>query len=468
MTTKTFQLSDDYTNSLKTWERARDAYSGERALKRRTTTYIPKLTDQTDDEYDAYLARTYYFNSVKKTVRALAGMVTRRPAKIQPSRASEVLKKDKISKKGLRLNDFVGGFFKEALLMGRAGVLVDYGRDAFLAQYKTEDIYDVQYDNTGEKNRVWLHESKVDKDDLLLTNHYVRELILEDGVYKQKLYLMDNAGLTGELIETIVPEMNGIKFSYIPFYMVMFDFDELDDSLMLPLVDLGIAHFKQMADYKHLLHYASVPTLFISGIPDDIDENGKTTPPEIRIGSENALVASNPEANAKWISCDSAAANPIRNELQDIEERMGASAASLATSAVSRETATSAAQRNSGNTASVITLVRMMNSAITSALQVLMEWRYRISDDTRYDAPLEFTAAPIDAPMLLAMIAQYEKGLISLPQFLDNLERGEAMGETTAYEEEQRLRNPDPLPETPEERKADIETTSLAVDNNAL
>jgi len=57
----------DYDAALASWQRARNVIGGEDPVKAAGELYLPRLTGQSDDEYNAYRARASFFNATSRT-----------------------------------------------------------------------------------------------------------------------------------------------------------------------------------------------------------------------------------------------------------------------------------------------------------------------------------------------------------------------------------------------------------------
>ena len=444
-----------HTTHASIWAQLRACYAGEKTIKALGISYLPMLTDQTTVEYDAYVARAYFFNMVRRTVLSVVGMATRKPPRIKPSEANDLLEDEVVDNRGNNVLGFTTRLLMEATLMGRALILLDYceeeDKPVFLL-YKTEDIWTVERNRAGTVIRLVLHE-EVKRP--LQNHHYARELILENGVYIQNQYDLGNGTVSGVLDDSATPKKRGQTFDFLPAWLFDMEGEDAGESIITPLSALNLAHYRQVADYKHLLHYCSIPTLILTGVPDNVDENGVTTPPQIKVGAENVIILNNPDASGKWVGAGSDAATPIRNELNDLEGRMSSASISVAVSAVSRETATSSSQRNSANTASVTAIIREVNDMMSKALNEYVQWRWGSIDKIRYSAPLDFSANVLDGQTILALLAAYNGGTMSIESFLDNLSRGELLADSTPEEEMKRLLNPTELPESPAQKMAE-------------
>src|SRR6185369_16706168 len=76
-------LHPEYLSSLPDWLMARDILAGERRIKAAGEKYLTRLTDQSDDEYEAYRRRATFFNATARTAEGYLGLVYRRPPTIR-------------------------------------------------------------------------------------------------------------------------------------------------------------------------------------------------------------------------------------------------------------------------------------------------------------------------------------------------------------------------------------------------
>ena len=68
----------DYDANLVAWQRARDVFAGEDAVKSAAEKYLPRLDCQDDKEYLAYKNRAAFFNASARTADGFVGLIFRR------------------------------------------------------------------------------------------------------------------------------------------------------------------------------------------------------------------------------------------------------------------------------------------------------------------------------------------------------------------------------------------------------
>jgi hypothetical protein len=68
----------DYDANIAAWQRARDVFAGEDAVKAAAEKYLPRLDCQDDKEYLAYKNRASFFNASARTADGFVGLIFRR------------------------------------------------------------------------------------------------------------------------------------------------------------------------------------------------------------------------------------------------------------------------------------------------------------------------------------------------------------------------------------------------------
>lgn len=197
------------------WQKVRDVIAGQREIKRKGATYLPRLNKKQDTEaYAAYLSRAVFYNMTAQTVNGMIGQIFRRDPKydnlpktiVWTTKALKARLDSRFAKDGTGSINFTKTTVGEQIALGRFGVLVDCPAvesntpDAYVVGYTAENIMDWRWSEINGRyqiSRVLLREF-VRKNDARYFSPYTydslyRELILEeqdDGafVYKQRVY----------------------------------------------------------------------------------------------------------------------------------------------------------------------------------------------------------------------------------------------------------------------------------------
>lgn len=264
------------------WKKLRDTYDGERAVKD-ANTYIKQPSGMDDDLFATYIDNATYYNMTARTVGALVGTVFKRNPIISnlPEKLVEKLKK--ISIRGQTFRTFSKNAAKEIIHMGRYGILVDRtaSGDPYLTGYVTEAILDWDVKIIGDREtltRVVLMEVQVvetPQNGGTYTRQYApkyRELVLENGVYKQKIYKTFPEGtqtpspVKAQPDEVIIPTNRGKTFNYIPFVILGQDSNSFDieRSPMQDIADMNISHYRSYAQLEHGRFFTGTPVYWVS------------------------------------------------------------------------------------------------------------------------------------------------------------------------------------------------------------
>ena len=65
--------------ALTNWQRVREVIDGEDSVKAAGERYLPRVSAQTDDEYNSYRQRASFFNATARTAEGYLGLIFRRP-----------------------------------------------------------------------------------------------------------------------------------------------------------------------------------------------------------------------------------------------------------------------------------------------------------------------------------------------------------------------------------------------------
>ena len=115
----------DYIKALPMWEKCRDAADGQECVHAKGEKYLPKLSEQTPQEYKAYRERALFYEATGRTIDGLSGMIFRRPPKFEIPASVNYLETD-IDTSGTPLLAFCERTVEELLRTGRIALLADF------------------------------------------------------------------------------------------------------------------------------------------------------------------------------------------------------------------------------------------------------------------------------------------------------------------------------------------------------
>lgn len=437
----------EYNSNLAKWARCRAVVEGQDAIHAGKETYLPRIGKQDDDQYDAYRARARFFNASDRTVSGMNGLVFRKDPIVEPEgQAFE----DDVSHQGISLDEYASDVLRELLIVGRCGTLVDYptmtgsktvaqaeaeNATPMWAFYTAENIYDWSFsfiNNVYQLTRVMLFDG-VDSSGAKEIYNY-RELLLEDGVYVQKLYKADDVEADPVLFDTVMPNMNGKALGFIPFIIhgISGRMQKVDKPPLIDLFDTNIKHYQLKADHAHALHYVALPTPYAIGV--DSDESPDS------IGPQRIWNISNEGASVGILEFSGSGVGAIASELTTIETHMAQLGSRILAPEVNiNETATASEIKSMSENSTLSIIAGGTSKQLTKAWQWSLTWMGKQAEavDAFVELNKAFLPVTLAGSDLLAIVTSWQSGAISKPTMFKNLQRGDVIPDGATYEEEE-------------------------------
>lgn len=445
----------DYDKMLPKWKRCRDTMNGQDAVHEAGVTYLPRLKDQTDEDYNAYRLRAGFFNAVWRTISGLVGMVLRQPPVVEVPASVEFMLAD-IDLAGVPLNSFSQTVLEEALGLGRVGILVDCPpvkavgvatlADAIaqnirptMQLYRAESV--INWRVARINNVMALVLVVMEEDEEVIIDEWTvkrekrwRELALVEGIYRVRMFKRE-LDKDMQIGEDLFPAMNGVPMDFIPFQFI--GVDDLtagtDEPPMTDLVDTNLAHYRVTADYEHGCHFTGLPTPVVSGYV-------KSDPAEkLYIGSANAWVFPDPATTASYLEFSGQGLSALTDNLSRKEQQMAIlGARMLEPQKKGVETADTASIHRKGEESMLASVAQVVSMGIERALIWVTMWA-EAGEEAAFDFNHDFYPAPMSSNMLSTIMYAWQAGM---PGFSDQevfakLQKGEMISEGTTLEEEQ-------------------------------
>ena len=421
-----------------------DVLTGERAIKKKTTTYLPALdaamvqpidhndaaallkrqNDQT--RYSRYLERAQFISFTARICHALAGLgFLRDPEVSVPNELRALGFEENCTGTGVSLIQFAKHLVYEVLAYGRAGIWVDQGvrtedivtvadeQEANLVPYfvsaKAQDI--VNWYSSEKMVRLVVLKQQVetlDKFTVELADRW-RVLRLDNSGYVVEIYTDGTADDASKAEGTFAPEKsNGERFNYIPFRVCNAgsnEFNAVDTPPLMPVGNLNIGHYRNSADVEWSSFLAGMPILAITGLNNPkldaiIKAGGK-----VQTGSQSVLFLGE-GGDAKMVQ---AAPNALPRELA-IEkiQNMQMLGIELATNTGQVKTATQSLQESISRNSVLVSALKNVSECIADAMRdacqftgddpdsVVFELDTSFEDTEAQDAVAQAVAAPSD------------------------------------------------------------------------
>jgi hypothetical protein len=466
----------DYDRMLSVWKKCRDVIAGQRAMHEAGPTYLPKLKDESDNDYSARKARSDFFNGSWITVRAFVGMLFRKPpAKDVPGALDELLKD--VTMTGKEAEAFAKALAHEALVITRYGLLVDHpplpegvkpitvaAARAMrlrpkLALYTAESIDNWKEQEPGKPGQyamVKLCEEHPIPEDRFSHKTEKRWRVLdldEQGFYRQQVWRVNERGEDEQVGNDIYPLMNGRKMTSIPFKTYGADGEEavIDEPALIDLIEANVAVYQINSDYRHGLHFTGLPTPVISGYVKEGNE-------DIYIGSTKAWVFPDPNAKASFLEFSGKGLGELRQAIVDKKQEMAMAGARAIMDETNRvETATATQTKRNGENSALANVAITVSSSIEWALGVMAEWTDQAAGEITYQLNRIFLPVMMDAQTLTALIAANQAGKLSDEELFDKMQQGDVIDSEKKFAEHQaqvEIQNPAPARPTPKPGEA--------------
>lgn len=423
-----------YDANVVFWQRCRDAYEGEDAIKERGKAYLPRLGGQDDYEYGGYRTRAMFYEATGRTVDGFVGAIARKDPEITLPAKLEPLMEDATTD-GLSLPELIKRVCAEAMLIGRGAILVDFHDEQqrpYLALYTAENVINWR------KDRVVLTETVYEpdpEDDFKLNAiEQCRELRLDNGVYIARLWRRaknERGDLEWTIYKVLNPNNRGKPLKEIPLYWItpLGRTDTIVKPPLLGLVNVNLSHYRTSADLEHGRHFSGLPTLYVTGMDPE-------TAPQVHVGSTSALIIPEVAAKVGYAEFNGQGLGSLENALTEKEHMMAVlGAAVFADGKKGVEAAETARIRTSGETSLLMGVVQAAEACLTAALTAAAEWA---GAPAKIEVHLnrEFQDITLDPATLTGLVAAYQAGAITIEQLLYNLQAAEMLAPDTDLEEE--------------------------------
>lgn len=455
----------EYDRLSPLWKKCRDVIAGQEAMHAAREAYLPKLKDETEEDYCSRVKRSDFFNGTWITLRAFIGMLFRKvPAQDVPKAMEEHLKD--VTMTGKHVEAFAKALSHEALAITRFGILVDHpaamqdkdgkvvsitvavaeklGIRPKLALYTAETIINWRAQEAGKPGQyamlVLREEHPIGEDEFsheCETRYRVLDLVNgKDNkgnpttAYRQRLFRIGKDGKDEQVGGDNYPLMNGKPLEEIPFRTYGADGEEtdLDEPALIDLVNGNVAVYQINADYRHGLHWTGLPTLFLAGLDQDPDKT-------YYIGSAKAITATHPDAKAAFIEFTGQGLTEIREAIREKKQEMAmAGARAIMDETKQVETLGGTQIKRNGENSALANVAITVSSAIEWALSFFSKWAGQEAEIV-YQLNRDFMIAGLSAQDMAALLANVMAGKISDREYYEILQRHDVLDSEKPFEE---------------------------------
>lgn len=452
-------LHSDYQANIDDWLLCRHLVQGEREVKGHGALYLPMLSGQDTDQYNAYRKRAKFFNACDRTVEGLAGTVMAKLPSIKWISKDDTFLKS-VGPNGESLQQMLLSSLEEDLTTGRMGVLVDapdeednagdnpppYATIYFpenILNWKVEEI-----DGRLQPTLVVLKEMGEDEgaagDEFTCKEvEQIRVLSLEgDGIesyqYRVRLYQKKpkKDGAQGEMEwmsvqDTYPTRWGGKPIDYLPFKFcnTTSTDDEVEKSPILDLANANLAHYRLSADYRHGLHYVAMPTIWAAGF------DPATT--KLKIGAESAWITKNQDAKCGMLEMTGAGLSSMKDALEDDKKDMAVLGARiLEEQKAGVEAAATVQLRNASEKSVLGNVAASVSETWTTVLRWLAAWMGEDNKEVAVTLNQDYGTLQLDGMTMGQLLTSVQQGALSYEMWFYNLKQAQFIPDERTIEEE--------------------------------
>jgi len=420
------------------WILIEDLMEGTYGMRRKHRRYLPQEPREQDESYDNRLARSVCPPFYQRLERMLAGMLTRKPVRLED--VPDVIREQlfDVDLQGNDLNIFIYELARKMVRYGHVGILVDFPRgdaDAEITDANQLRPYWVTY--TPRDILGW--RSEIRNGAQQLTQLRLREIVcVEDGEYGEKyveqirvlrpgsyqIYRQDDTKGAYSLIAEGTTSLD-----YVPFATAYSNRVGLLESRppLEDIAELNLKTYQIQSDLDNQLHISAVPMLAFYGFP--------TSAEEVSAGPGEAIAFPS-DGRAEYIE---PAGNSFDAQYRRLEQ-LAAQINELGLAAVlgqklSAETAAAKAIDRSQGDSTMMVIAQQVQDAIDNCLRFHADYIGLPQAGASF-VNRDFIGARLESSEVLALLQLYTAGTITQKTLLDQLASGEILGDDFDVEEE--------------------------------
>jgi len=432
LTAKVSQVNDPnaaWRNQEPHWILLEDLIGGTYELRRRHRRYLPQEPREQDESYDNRLARSTCPPYYQRLERMLAGMLTRKPVRLND--VSDIVREQlfDVDLQGNDLNVWTYEVARKMVRYGHVGVLVDApaagenGRPYWVS-YTPREILGWRTeltDGAQKLTQLRLLEKVIVPDGLYGEKQMEQVRVLTPGAFE--LHRRDEKGAF-QIHDSGITTLDQIPFAVA--YANRVNFMESRPPLE-DIAELNLKAYQVQSDLDNQLHISAVPMLAFFGFPSSAEE--------VSAGPGEAI-AFPAEGNARYIEPEGKSFEAQFRRLEQIAAQIN----ELGLSAVlgqklSAETAEAKRIDRSQGDSTMMVIAQNMQDLIDNCLTWHAQY-LNISQAGSSYVNRDFLGGRLEPQEIQSLLALYTAGTITQKTLLDQLYEGEVLGDEFDVEEE--------------------------------
>ena len=410
------------------WTLIEDLLGGTFQMRSKHRKYLMQEPRELDESYDNRLARSVCPPYYIRLERMLAGMLTRKPVRLNDT--ADIIREQlfDIDLQGNDLNVWTYETTRKMIRYGHIGVLVDApasgaGGRPYWVTYTPRDILGYRTDMINGQ--------------VELTQLRLKEKVAEpEGLYGEKIVEQVRL-LTPDSFEIHRKNSKGVYVKHdegqmslgrIPFSVAYSNRFNLLESRppMSDIAELNLKAYQIQSDLDNQLHISAVPMLAFYGFPQNAEE--------VSAGVGEAI-AFPPEGRAEYIEPDGKSYEAQFKRLEKLEGQINElGLAAVLGQKLSAETAEAKRIDRSQGDSTMMVVAQQVQDMIDNCLK--FHGQYLNSEAGTCFVNRDFLSQRLEPQEIQAYLQLYTSGSITQKTLLDQLTEGEVLGDEFDVEEE--------------------------------
>ena len=418
-----------YLNMEPHWLLIEALLSGTYGIRKGHRKYLPQEVRELDEAYDNRLLRSTLAPYYVRLERMLAGMLTRKPVRLED--VSDVVTEQlfDVDLQGNDLNVWTYETARKCIRYGHVGVLVDAPKAG-----ENGRPYYVTF--TPREILGWRSEIADGKQQLTMVR-LMEKITVPDGLYGEKQVEQVRVLTPGafeihqkdEKGEFRLVDEGRTSLSEIPFSVAYSNRVGVLESRppLADIAELNLKAYQVQSDLDNQLHISAVPMLAIYGFPQSAEE--------ISAGPGEAL-ALPAEARSEYIEPSGNSYNAQFQRLDQIAQQINElGLAAVLGQKLSAETAEAKRIDRSQGDSTMMVIAQQMQDLIDNCLTFHAQYMQQSQVGSSF-INRDFLATRLEPQEIQALLQLYNAGTITQETLLNQLSAGEVLGDEFDVEEE--------------------------------
>lgn len=410
------------------WLMIEDLAGGTYEIRMKHRRYLPQEPREQDDAYENRLARSTCPPYFQRLERMLAGMLTRKPVKLQDVGDVQREQLFDVDLQGNDLNVWTYEAARKMIRYGHVGVLVDVPQDGngrpYWVTYTPREI--LGYRTEVIDGRTTFTQLRLLEKIIEPEGEYGEKEVTQVRVLYQGRYEIHRKNDNGKFV---VVDEGETTLSEIPFSVAYANRLTLMESRppLEDIAELNIKAYQVQSDLDNQLHISAVPLLGFFGFPQSSDE--------VTAGP-NEAIAFPAEGRAEYIEPTGRSFDSQFQRLEQLEKQINElGLAAVLGQKLSAETAEAKKIDRSQGDSTMMVVAQQMQDLIDNSLvfhaQLLNTTEIGSSFVNR-----DFLSTRLEPKEIQSLLQLYTAGTITQKTLLDQLTQGEVLGDEFDVEEE--------------------------------